>query len=137
MCFPGKLSGIRRAFDWLKEWFGKIREAVTGLDKYSDAARIQDKAERSVRDSLGQLFSEGMSQAVRTHELLGDMKDHAVSGISPLTAFSRPVFLQSFRIVYGMYRLIPYISCKFRIRDVRDYFHTGVMERSAIRCSGR
>ena len=80
MRFPGKLSGIRRAFDWLKEWLGKIREAVTGFDKYTDAARILDKAERSVQDSLGQLFAEGMSEAVRTHDLVGDKKNTAREG---------------------------------------------------------
>lgn len=73
-------SSIQRAFDWLKEWFGKIREAVTGFDKYTDAARILDKAERSVQDSLGQLFAEGMSEAVRTHDLVGDIKNTAREG---------------------------------------------------------
>lgn len=73
-------SSIQRAFDRLKEWFGKIREAVTGFDKYTDAARILDKAERSVQDSLGQLFAEGMSEAVRTHDLVGDIKNTAREG---------------------------------------------------------
>lgn len=73
-------SGIKRAFDWLKGWFGKIREAITGFDKYTDAARILDKAESSVQEALGQLFAEGMAEAVRTHDLVGDIKNTAQEG---------------------------------------------------------
>ena len=64
---------FRKVLDWIKDFFDSIRDALSGSPRMSEEARLFRALEADVRQTFGELWDKGITEAVRVHDQVGSL----------------------------------------------------------------
>lgn len=64
---------FQKVLDWIKDFFAKIQEALGDTRNLSEEAKIFRALEADVRETFGELWDKGITEATRTHERVGSL----------------------------------------------------------------